>query len=300
MQDPLLNRQIGDFLIQDLLEQRVSISIYRATQQSLKRFVLFKVVDHKGVEDHPEELGEDLESYIHSVVGLEHLHLQPIYAYGVIDAEHIYIAGRFTSGTLYELLEAGALPNERALQFAKQIIEALAYIQAHGFIHRSLSPHNIYLDDAGDAYINDLELAAIIEDAESIEDLKKLLDEPFYVSVEQLECGHVDFRSEVYNFGAVIYHMVTGVPPFVDDDNRFETVLERKRRNKVVPPSRLNPAISPEMEALILRLIRANPAERFPDAGSVLDQFAHFERPVAEATAQSSIEKVKGWLRRWL
>ncbi len=302
MQDLYINRQIGDFLLQDLLEKRVSVSLYRATQQSLKRFVMFKLVNHKGIEDDPGELREDLEQYIHTVVGLEHLHLQPIYAYGVIDAEHIYIAGRFTSGTLFELLEAGALPTERALEMAKQMIEALAYIQSKGFVHRSLSPHVIYLDETGGAYINDLELAHIVKSARSINDLKKLIDEPFYISVEQLECAEVDFCSEVYNFGAVFYHMLTGVPPFKNGhDDSFEAVLRRKCHNDVVPPRSINPSVPVELQTLVLRLIRANPAERFPDISMVREPLMRMGQTLNITTPPEPLmSRVKAWVARIL
>jgi eukaryotic-like serine/threonine-protein kinase len=92
--------------------------------------------------------------------------------------------------------------------------------------------------------------------------LKVLLDEPFYASVEQLQLRPLDVRSEIYAFGAVLYHMVTGAAPFSDGDGSFEIVLERKLRDQVISPRQLNPEISPELETVILRSLRSNPDER--------------------------------------
>src|SRR4051812_48837293 len=100
------NRQYGDFLLQELLGRRKSMELYRATQQSLKRFVQFKIFYLNGITDTPDEMVQEFQQYIGKVLGLEHMHLQPIYGYGVIDERHIYIAGRFMSGSLNGLLKS--------------------------------------------------------------------------------------------------------------------------------------------------------------------------------------------------
>ena len=86
------------------------------------------------------------------------------------------------------------------------------FVHANGLIHSSISPRNVYIDEMSNAYIDDLELSRIIQAARTQQELESLLDEPFYTSVEQLELKPVDFRSEMYNFGAILYHMLTGVP----------------------------------------------------------------------------------------
>lgn len=263
------HRQLGDFVLQDLIGQRVSMEIYRATQQSLKRFVQLKILSFESISQDADVLMQEFESYVQGVIGLEHMHLQPIYGYGVIDERHVYIAGRFMSGTLHDLLLQGALPRKRALELGLQIVSALAYIHASGFVHSSLTPHNIYLDGAGSAYIDDLEVSQVVQSAKTLDELATLIDEPFYAAVEQLQCQPVDFRSEVHSYGAILYHMLTGRPPFYGDDNTFPAVLQRKLRRDVIPPRQLNPEISRETESIILRALSPNPDERFPHAGAV-------------------------------
>lgn len=261
--------QYGDYVLNERIGQRTSMELYRATQQSLKRFVQFKIFALDGIDENPEQLMQEFQGYIGSVLGLEHMHLQPIYGFGVIDERHVYIAGRFMSGSLNGLLKAGTLPLERALEVARQTIMAVEYIHSQGFIHSSLSPHNVYIDESGSAYIDDLELSLIVQKTKTLQQLKGMLDEPFYASVEQLQFGTLDFRSEVYSFGAILYHMLTGKPPFSDGDTSFEAVLQRKLRNQVISPRKLNPGLPDALDKAILRMIRCNPDERYPDLQSL-------------------------------
>lgn len=264
----ILNHRFGDFIPQERLGQRTALTLYRATQESLKRFVHFKVVSLNEVSEQPGQLAEELRGHIASVLPLEHMHLQPIYSYGVVDENHIYVAGRFMSGSLNGLLKAGALPQPRALELGLQIALATAYIHTEGFIHSSLSPHNVYLGDTGDAYIDDLEISLIVQRARSVDRLKLLLDEPFYASPEQLQLGPLDFRSEVYSVGAILYRMLTGSQPFSQGDPSFDAVLKRKLRNQLTPPREIIPSLTPIVDEAVMRMLRADPAERFPDIAS--------------------------------
>lgn len=269
MLDSLTDKQIGDFVLHEMVERRASMALYRATQQTLKRFVLVKVIELKSLPLQKDALQIEFLDFTRRVVTLEFMHLQPIYDFGIIGEDYIYIAGRFMAGNLHELLESGALPLDRALELTSQIVRSVVFVHAQGLIHSSLSPRNVYIDEAHNCYINDLELSMIVQAAHTTKDLKQFLDEPFYTSVEQLQLQPIDFRSEVYSIGAIVYHMLTGSAPFSDGADDFESVLQRKIRNQVVPPRRLNPQIPVQLEKLVLRALRADPAERFPDLASL-------------------------------
>jgi len=292
------HRQFGDFVLQELLVQRKSMELYRATQQSLKRSVQFKIFFLDGIFEQPEQLVQEFQTYIGSVLGLEHMHLQPIFGYGVIDDRHVYIVGRFMSGSLNGLLSTGALPLKRALEMALQIVTAVSYIHAQGFIHSSLSPRNVYLDESGNAYIDDLELSLIVQKATSLNERKSLLDEPYYTSAEQLQLGQVHFRSEIYSVGTILYHMVTGSPPFYDGEGTFETVLQRKLSNQVIPPRHLNPHLPASLESTILRTLRAEPEERFSTMALLKDTLQQ-ELNALDTDKTRAAEPVRSFLSRF-
>src|SRR4051794_17968226 len=153
MLDNLSNSQIGDFVLQEMVGRRVAMALYRATQQSLKRFAVVKIIDVKSVPLPQEALEEDFITFTRNIVALEHLHLQPIYDYGIVDNQYIYIAARFMAGNLYELLQSGPLPIEQTLELSLQTALALIFIHSNGLIHSSLSPRNVYIDEMSNAYI---------------------------------------------------------------------------------------------------------------------------------------------------
>ena len=138
MLDNLSNTQIGDFILHERVGRRAAIVLYRATQQSLKRFAIVKIVDVKSVPLPKDALEADFVTFTRNVVALEHMHLQPIYDYGVMDDQYIFIAARFMAGNLFELLQTGALPLEQASELALQIAEAVSFIHSKGLIHSSL------------------------------------------------------------------------------------------------------------------------------------------------------------------
>lgn len=263
------NQQIGDFFIQEITRSRASIDMYRATQTSLRRLVLFKVISLSIISQTSHQSIEDFQVYIRSVITLEHLHLQPVYTFGVLDDKYLYVVGRMIAGSLADLLDAGALPLEQTFKLALQIASALSYVHSNGFVHKSISPQNIYIGEDENAYVNDLELAPLVQAVSSLVELQDVLGEPFYASPEQLRLQPLDMRSDVYSFGAVLYHMVRGTPPFFDEDNSFGKVLERKLNSQLLPPRQLSPMISPQLELVILRALRANPEERFSDVSAM-------------------------------
>jgi serine/threonine protein kinase len=297
MLDNLSNSQIGDFVLQEMIGRRAAMALYRSTQQSLKRFAVLKIIDVKSVPLPREALEDDFVTFTRNIVALEHMHLQPIYDFGLVDEQYIYIAARFMAGNLYELLKTGPLPVEQTLELALQIALALMFIHSNGLIHSSLSPRNVYIDEMSNAYIDDLELSRLIQAARTQKELQSLLDEPFYTSVEQLELQPLNAQTEMYNFGAIVYHMLTGIVPFSDGDQHFEAVLARKQRNQIVPPRHINPAISPTIEKVILRTLRANPEERFSDF-QTLESALRLELNLIKPGDLTMMDKVRGVLLR--
>jgi serine/threonine protein kinase len=284
-----INCEIGEFLLQDLIGQHSSIEMYRATQKGLRRLVQFKMISLRSISDKDDDLIQEFQNYVRKVAALEHMHLQPIYGYGVFDEAHVYVAGRLIAGSLHDLLDVGALSLEQSLTFAQQTASALTYVHSRGFIHKSLSPYNLYIGEDQNIYMNDLELSPIVQGACSLHDLKILLQEPFYASVEQLQFGDVDARADLYSFGAILYHMVTGKPPFSDEGNSFERVLQRKANNNLIQPSILNRTIPPELDTVIMRSLRANPDERFSDVQSMSHELEQLPLALISTLSETSL-----------
>jgi eukaryotic-like serine/threonine-protein kinase len=289
------NHSIGDFVIEELLQRRTTLDLYRAAQHSIRRLVLIKVISLKHTTENSHTARQTFENYLRQVVGLEHLHLQPIYAAGRLDEDYYYIASRMIAGNITDLLKADVLTVEQALPLAEQIGSALSFIHSRDVLHTSLSPQNIYVGDDGNLYINDLELAAMLQRASSLQELEGLLDDAFYSAVEQLQFRPVDVGVDIYAFGAVLYYLVTGIPPFAEADNSFAAVLARKVNNQLVPPRQRNATLPSQLERIILRALRANRDERFPDIESMMREL----RQLPDAPAQLSLlERIPTVIKR--
>jgi serine/threonine protein kinase len=271
MDGEFAHRLIGDFTVQEQIEYHTATDLYRATQNSLKRIVLFKVIKLRSISATDPQLLPKFRTYLEQIVTLEHLHLQPIYGAGVLDDDHYYITSRMIAGTLADLLQTGALPLEQTFELGLQFTSAIKYVHSRGFTHGSLEPQNVYLGTDQSSYINDLEMLPILQTARTLPQLQVLLNTPFYVSVEQLQFQPVNPQSDIYALGAILYHMVTGVPPFSGEINSFEKVLECKANNQLIVPRLLNPTIPLAVEQIILKALRSNPDERFADIGALQD-----------------------------
>jgi serine/threonine protein kinase len=163
----------------------------------------------------------------------------------------------------------------RLVEIARQITAALAAAHEVGVVHRDLKPSNIRLTPTGEVKILDFGLAKILESAALHRDhpptfqtsIGSLLGTAPYMAPEQLFGRNVDARTDLFALGVVLYQMATGEVPF--SGRNIVEVLQAVSSKTPVPPSRLAPELSPELDQLILRLLAKEPSARFPSAAAV-------------------------------
>src|SRR5262249_8517222 len=149
--------------IEERLGQGAMAVVYKAFQASINRHVALKVIRLDEGQGQTEEFRRRFAREAEGIARLEHIHILPIYAYG-INQEMAYLAMRWLrGGSLSELLRRDGVSLERAADLFKQIASGLSYAHSRGIIHRDLKPSNIMLDDAGNAYLTDFGLAKLVE-----------------------------------------------------------------------------------------------------------------------------------------
>lgn len=271
LKDEYVGRQIADFRIEQRIARGGMATVYRAYQPSVNRYVALKVIPYDQDDMANQEFRQRFAQEAAVIASLEHIHILPIYAYGISEGV-AYLAMRLlTGGTLNDLLTDGALPLETSADIFGQIARALSYAHGKGVIHRDLKPSNIMFDDTSNAYLTDFGLAKWQEGSPELTKTGNIVGTPAYMSPEQLRGEFVDHRADIYSMGIILYHMVVGRPPFDTSSTDIISIIYQHLEKTPVMPSSVNPDIPSSVEAIIMKALSKDPAERYNDIRQMAD-----------------------------
>ncbi|MBI5667502.1 MAG: substrate-binding domain-containing protein [Chloroflexi bacterium] len=264
--DDFVGRHIGDFVIEERIGQGAMAMVYRAFQPSINRHVALKVIRLNEGQGQHEEFRRRFAYEAEVIAQLEHIHILPIYAYGIAD-DVAYLAMRWLrGGTLADLMRRDRLPLDRVAEIFKQVAQGLSYAHSKGIIHRDLKPSNIMLDDAGNAYLTDFGLAKLAEGSLEITKPGTIVGTPAYMSPEQLRGEPLDHRTDIYSLGVILYNMVVGRLPFDTSSTDLVSIIYQHLEKAPTPPTQINPEIPIEVEMVILCALQKNRDQRYDSA----------------------------------
>jgi serine/threonine-protein kinase len=177
-----------------------------------------------------------------------------------------YIVMEYVDGrTLQEVLaDDGTVPPQRALQIAAEICAALDFSHRHGMVHRDIKPANVMLGRNGSVKVMDFGIARAVADGPGSTTATTVIGSAQYLSPEQARGETGDTRSDLYATGCVLYEMLTGTPPFTGRSPI--AVASRHIREAPRPPSEINRALPKELDAIVLKALNKNPANRYQTA----------------------------------
>jgi beta-lactam-binding protein with PASTA domain/predicted Ser/Thr protein kinase len=235
--------------------------VYCAEDMQLGRRVALKLLYRRFAED--EEFVERFRREASSAAGLQHPHVVQVYDRGEWDGTY-YIAMEFLEGrTLKQIIrEEGPLDPERAIDIVIQVLRAERFAHKRGIVHRDIKPANVIVDDEGNAKVTDFGIARA--GASDMTETGSILGTAQYLSPEQAQGHPVSARSDLYSTGILLYECLTARVPF--DGDSPVTIALKQISEEPVPPSQLNPAVSPELEDVVLHAMAKDPAWRFADA----------------------------------
>ncbi|HEY6811186.1 MAG TPA: Stk1 family PASTA domain-containing Ser/Thr kinase [Propionibacteriaceae bacterium] len=186
-----------------------------------------------------------------------------------------YIVMELVEGqTLRDVLKDGRkiLP-ERALELTQGVLDALGYSHKAGIVHRDIKPANVMLTPNGGVKVMDFGIArAVADTSATMTQTAAVIGTAQYLSPEQARGETVDARSDLYSTGCLLYELLVGRPPFVGDSP--VSVAYQHVRETPLPPSQLDPEISPEIDAVVLKALAKDPADRYQSAKEMKDDIS--------------------------
>jgi serine/threonine-protein kinase len=266
MRDPVVGEALDQYQLSELLARSGMASIFKAQDTFSGATVALKI-PHVQLEadvvfsqrfEREEKIGQKLE------------HPNLVRILKPRDKSRMYLVMEFIEGTSLRALMRGApLPRAQALDVARQVGEALVYLESQGVVHRDLKPENVLLTASGQVKILDFGIA-LAESSRRLTwgALSTALGTPDYMAPEQIRGRRGDARTDIYALGMLLFEMLTGKLPFDSPETR--ALLRAKTAEEPRPPSWYVSHFDPGLEAIILKAIERDPRDRYESAAELL------------------------------
>ena len=268
--DPLLDVDtlVGPYRIVGLMARGGMGDVYRATDVRLQRDVALKLLAHAGTDD-----TQRIERFLQEArvtAALDHANIVKVFDVGVLDGRPYLVAELLEGETLRLRLGRGPLAAEEATRIAGDVAAGLVVAHAAGLVHRDLKPDNVFLTRSGVTKILDFGIAKLTDGPAVADGLATLtgvlLGTAGYLAPEQIRGDAVDGRTDLFALGSMLFEMSTGQRAFA----REHTIDTLHAILHDAPPDRLQAAgVSPELTAIVMRLLEKAPAARFQSAADV-------------------------------
>ena len=237
--------------------------VWSADDSMLGREVALKFLHERFAQD--QQFVERFRREAQAAAGLQHPNVVGVYDRGEHEGRH-WIAMEYVQGaSLKDLINRGLSVGE-AVEIVRQILAGARFAHERGIVHRDLKPHNVLVDGEGRARVTDFGIARA--GASEITQTGSVLGTAQYLSPEQAQGFEVTATSDLYSIGVILYEALTGRVPFEADTAvaiALKQVSEQPR-----PPSELRPQVPPALDAVVLKALAKDPANRFQTADEFL------------------------------
>ncbi len=269
MSDP--TNHFGKYVLVSELGRGGAGVVWKAWQKDLNKIVALKILSHEsqtgaGIET-PYGDAEDIKRFyneIRAAADLSHENIVPILDFG-IEQNHFYYAMKYIEGQTADSLAVASRrpPLETSLKIIHDVCLALGFAHKKGIYHRDVKPSNIIVDKSGKPWIMDFGLAKIAHMGDPAYVKGVIMGTPYYMPPEQAsgDMEKVDFLSDIYSMGAVLYELVTGVCPY--SDKSPEAVVNLLLNEPPAAPRTLNKELPGSVEKIIKKAMQREKHARY-------------------------------------
>jgi len=270
--------------------------VWRARQIAVDREVALKVI-HADLVAKPRTI-QRLQREARTTARLAHPHIVTAIDMGETAGQWWFAMELVDGPSLaLRLRQEGRLSEREALRLFIPLCEALVHMHEHGVVHRDIKPGNILIDRRGGARLADLGLA-FADDDPSLTRSGTTLGTPHYISPEQArDPGAADIRSDIWSFGATLFHALCGRPPFAGES--LAEVLSAVLYAAIPDPQALEPDLSRGISLVLRKCLAREPAARYPGPRELLLDLERVRERRAPKVRVSSLDPVQGRLPRW-
>jgi beta-lactam-binding protein with PASTA domain/tRNA A-37 threonylcarbamoyl transferase component Bud32 len=252
---------VGRYQLEKVIGRGGMAEVHRAHDLVLNRPVAVKqLLAH---HDSDDQFRARFRQEAHAAASLNHPNITGVYDTGDHEGSPFIVMELVEGRSLQETIAAGGLTEDRALEVASYVCAALQYAHERNLIHRDIKPGNILLAEDGSVKVADFGIARAI-DADTVTQTAAILGTAAYLSPEQAQGKQVDARSDLYSLGVVLYELLCGHQPFTGDS--AITVAYQHVQELPTPLRELDPTVSTASEAIVMRTLAKNPANRYASA----------------------------------
>src|SRR6266850_6230621 len=281
----LINSTIGEYRLVEKLGEGGMGEVYQGVHSKIGRVVAVKILSQASAG------AEFVERFLNEAriqAGLQHNNIATLYDFLEFDGQPCIIMEYIEGETLTDCIRSwGCLPLADAIRYFQSIVEAIDYVHGRGIVHRDIKSTNVKITPSGQVKLLDFGIAksgaspALTMAGGFIGTLQ-------YLSPEQIQGGFADARSDIWALGVLLYEMATSHLPF--DANTLGDLCQKITAANYTPPSVMNQSVPREIQTIISRCLKKNPADRYQSARDLLQDVNRFQAGLSlPATQQSTV-----------
>jgi serine/threonine protein kinase len=267
--------EFGRYRLEECLGQGAMGTVYKAHDSQLDRLVAIKIPKFDAADT---ALLERFYREARAAATLSHPNICPVFDVGEIDGTHYISMGYIEGKPLSAFIRPDKpLSEKQAVMIIRKLAVALNEAHSKGIVHRDLKPDNVMIGPKSNPIIMDFGLARRSTGSDDIRVTQggQMLGTPAYMSPEQVE-GDVNLMgpcSDIYSLGVMLYEMLTGRLPY---EGSIASVLAQIIKGQPTPPTQLRDSLNPELQAICLKMMASQPADRYASMGDVARDLVAF------------------------